>query len=179
MTTQVAEEAFYRVTDEEIEQNPLSPPLGDHDWVLSFSIDLKVMRVRLVEEDKPFDDWESWLFKEALGDVWCSGCDHENGRINLLGKVQVLGDRANFWLPDELPEDNYELAEALPSSDYRLCYRRPDRRWRLRKEDEGYAGLIMVEDYRGAMNMHWFDRGSHVFVRQPVDLDTENVAHFK
>jgi len=175
----IEEERFYRVTDGSVPHNPISPPIGDYTWVLSFSIEHKVMRIRLVDESKPFNEWESWFFKEALGDVWCKGCDHVNGRINLLGKVQILGDRANFWLPDKLPDDNYEIAQALPSSKYRLCYRRPDQRWRLRKEDEGIAGLIMVEDYCGPMNMEWFDRGSHIFIRQSVDLDSEGVAHFK
>ena len=38
--------------------------------------------------------------------------------------------------------------------------------------------LTIVNDYKGVMNVNWFDGGTHVFHDGPVHVDEEGVAHF-
>lgn len=132
--------------------------------------------MRLVEQDKPFEDWRSWFFNKRLtGDAVLLGADHQNGRIKLRGALQVDDGAGYFYLPPTFDFLPYEIAEALPFSHYRLCYRRANRDWRLR--DETSNRLIFVKDYQGIINLNWWDELSHIHHDGEIQLDTDNIAH--
>jgi len=152
------------------------PPLAYCDWWMSFSLDKRLLRLRLVDPDKPFEDWKSWWFNEKLtGDAMLIRADHENGRIMLRGALQVNNGEGFIYLPPDADFPPYEVAQTLPYSHYRLCYRRSNKDWRLR--DERRNILTFVSDYQGIINLNWWDELSHIHHDGWVEIDTEGVAH--
>lgn len=75
----------------------VSLPNGVHDWVLSFDLSKAVMKVRCVEEGKPFEDWSQWFFKEAIGKSYITQSDRETGRIHLRGECLMEGETLYFY----------------------------------------------------------------------------------
>ena len=67
------------------------------------------------------------------------------------------------------------IAERGHDSHWRMCYAREVQGWRLR--DERTGDLTIVKDYKGLVNVNWYDHGTHIFHDGRAHVINE-VCHF-
>lgn len=126
-----------------------------------------------------------WLCDELAGRLDILEAKGETG--NLIVRCQIIlvdsptGVTA-YCYPDgedDLDAEGYRPDPSKPAheSHWRLCYFRQDEKWRLRDERSG--NLWFVDGYRGRINANWLDQGTHIFHDGVVEVDTDNIAHFK
>ena len=149
----------------------ISPPTGVHVWELSLPRET-------ISQGKPrfrFKlDGNEWRCDRLAGRAEVSHTDGRTGRIYLRGKLDITDGVASMWPakdaePDPEAEDGHD-------SHWRMCYARDVQGWRLR--DERTGDLTIVKDYKGLVNITWFDSGTHIFHEGLARVDENMVCHF-
>lgn len=120
-----------------------------------------------------------WLCDRLAGRAEVVKANGKLGRLTLRGILQINDGVASMWAPEDAEPD--PLAGAGVDSHWRLCYAREVEGWRLRderKELRDPTALTIVKDYKGIVNLNWFDGGTHVFHDGKVAIDSKGVCHF-
>lgn len=150
--------------------NSHSPPAGVHDFEFSLPRETIV-------QDKPRFRFrlgsDEWRCDRLAGRAEVVATDGRTGRLTLRGKLDVTDGVASMWTAKDAEPD--ELAEGGHDSHWRMCYARDVKGWRLR--DERTGDLTIVRDYKGIVNLNWFDQGTHVFHDGKANV-IDGVCHF-
>ena len=99
-------------------------------------------------------------------------------------KLVVRDGAAFVYVPGDVVIEDFAVPDQMPETHWRLCYNRAgseaDQRphWRLRDERTQKLYSNDIRDYRGIVNLNWFDGGPHVFHDGKVYIDNEGTAHF-
>jgi hypothetical protein len=124
-------------------------------------------------------DGGEWRVGRIAGKAECVHADGETGKLYLRGTLAVANNVGYMYAAaDAVPDPEAEGGE---ESHWRCCYARAERAWRLRDErkpDSDPTAIRIVSDYRGILNLNWFDGGTHVFHDGAVTVDSKGVAHF-
>ena len=170
-----------------------TPPKTVEQYVFDYSRSTGKMRFRRGDD--------TWMAERLVGQ-WEFENVERSGKCNVRCLLQVKGETAYVYLPgvkqssleggecDITPAHDHSTCQvateaAFPQgreSHWRLCYAREradigaDDYWRLR--DERTSELWFVNGYKGAVNINYFDKGSHIFVDGAAYVDDEGIAWF-
>ena len=149
-----------------------NPPAGVHDWEFSLPRETIMQnqprfRFRLPHEMK------EWRCDRLAGRAEVVATDGKTGRMTLRGKLAIDDGVASMWPAKDAEPD--EQGASGQDSHWRLCYARDVEGWRLR--DERTGSLTIVKDYKGIVNLNWFDGGTHVF-HDGKTIVIDGVCHF-
>lgn len=146
-------------------------------------------------------DGGEWLAERLVGQWEFLGTDRHTGVCNVRCQLALKGDTAYVYHPegkkasvevgtcDITPAHDHSTCQVGSQTPFpqgrethwRLCYARELAEtvqpcWRVR--DERTGELWFANDYRGVVNINYFDKGSHVFVDGKAYVDEQGVARF-
>ena len=152
------------------------PPAGVHDY--EFSLPRETLQAGKPRFRFRLDGAE-WRCDRLAGHAEVVGTDGKTGRMTLRGKLVITDDGvASMWAAKDAEPD--PTGEDGTDSHWRLCYARAEQGWRLRDERKPAVdptSLTIVKDYRGIVNLNWFDGGTHVFHDGKAAV-VDGVCHF-
>lgn len=123
-----------------------------------------------------------WRCARIAGRAECIHADGETGRLYLHCRLMIENGIAFAYLDNEADlEAAAEAAADGVESHWRLCYAREVKAWRLRDERKDVydpSSLVIVNEYKGVINLNWFDGGTHVFHDGKAKVDENGVCHF-
>lgn len=175
----------------------MNPPTDEKEYIFSYNLPTGKMSFRLGEDrwlvDRIAGQWE-FLGTKQSGHMMVS-CElelkNDNGFTTAYvykegaPVVDLSGDVCNFEPAHDHSQCMIGTNAPFPQgreTHWRLCYareiaeNRPEEPfWRLR--DERTGELWFVHDYRGIVNVNYFDQGSHIFVDMPCNVE-EGIAVF-
>lgn len=120
-----------------------------------------------------------WLCTKLAGQMEVLGNDNERGNMIVRCKLLLTDGVAHTYAPkDAAPPEFPESPEVELNTHTRLCYNRAGRKWRFRDERTKILHSNDILQYKGVINVNWFDGGTHLFHDGPSCIK-DGIAYFR